>query len=210
MVPASDADARSLQPGCGPCPMSRYARIASAARSVSGDGSPRATTENGSPRATTAGGLNKRGGPYRLLVPVASLAVVLDQVTKELALDGLRDGPIDLVPGAVTLRLAFNSGGVFGLGQGFPLFFLAATVVIIVAVLVWTRGVEDARVAAALGLIVGGGTGNLLDRIVRDYGGRVVDFVDLHVWPVFNVADSCIVVGVALVLLFGARARPAG
>ncbi|CAN5611939.1 N/A [soil metagenome] len=140
---------------------------------------------------------------------MAGVAVAADQITKELALNGLQDGPIDLVPGAVTLRLAFNSGGVFGLGQGFPLFFLAATVVIIVAVLVWARGIEDVRVAAALGLIVGGGTGNLLDRIVRDYGGRVVDFVDLHVWPVFNVADSCIVVGVALVLLFGARARPA-
>ncbi|MDQ3662501.1 MAG: signal peptidase II [Actinomycetota bacterium] len=140
---------------------------------------------------------------------MAAVAVVVDQVTKELALDGLQDGPVDLVPGAVTLRLAFNSGGVFGLGQGFPVFFLVATVVIIAAVLVWARGVEDARVAAALGLIVGGGTGNLLDRVVRDYGGQVVDFVDLHVWPVFNVADSCIVTGVVLVLLFGARARPA-
>ncbi len=198
--------------------MSRYARTASAARSVSGDGSPRATTGNGSPRATTEegpprpasrGGLSKGARAYRVLVPVAGMAVAADQITKELALNGLQDGPIDLVPGAVTLRLAFNSGGVFGLGQGFPLFFLAATVVIIVAVLVWARGIEDVRVAAALGLIVGGGTGNLLDRIVRDYGGRVVDFVDLHVWPVFNVADSCIVVGVALVLLFGARARPA-
>ncbi|MDQ5873999.1 MAG: signal peptidase II [Actinomycetota bacterium] len=175
---------------------------------MSGDGSPRATTKDG-PSQATSGGLSKALRAYRLLVPVAGLAVLADQITKELALDGLRDGPIDLVPGAVTLRLAFNSGGVFGLGQGFPLFFLAATVVIIVAVLVWARGVEDARVAAALGLIVGGGTGNLLDRIVRDFGGRVVDFVDLHVWPVFNVADSCIVVGVALVLLFGARARPA-
>jgi signal peptidase II len=187
--------------------MSRYARTASAARSVSGNGSPQATTENGSPRATT-GGLSKGRKAYRVLVPAASLAAVLDQVTKQLALNGLQDGPIDLVPGAVTLRLAFNSGGVFGFGQGFPLFFLAATSVIIVVVLVWARGVEDARVAAALGLIVGGGTGNLWDRIVRDYGGRVVDFVDLHVWPVFNLADSCIVVGVILVLLFGARARP--
>lgn len=196
--------------------MSLYARTASAARSVSGEGSPRATTANGSPRATAEDGsppptasLSKGGGPYRLLFPVAGAAVVLDQVTKELALDGLRDGPIELVPGAVTLRLAFNSGGVFGLGQGFPRFFLAATVIIIVAVLVWARGVEDARVVAALGLIVGGGAGNLVDRLVRDFGGRVVDFVDLHVWPVFNVADSCIVVGVTLVLLFGARARPA-
>ena len=174
---------------------------------MSGNESPRATTENGSPRATT-GDLSKGRKAYRVLVPTASLVAVLDQVTKQLALDGLQDGPVDLLPGVVTLRLAFNSGGVFGLGQGFPLFFLAATSVIIVVVLVWARGVEDARVAAALGLIVGGGIGNLWDRVVRDYGGQVVDFVDLHVWPVFNLADSCIVVGVILVLLFGARARP--
>jgi signal peptidase II len=141
------------------------------------------------------------------LLPVAAIAVLADQVTKQLAVAALGDGPIDLVPGVLTLRLTLNSGGVFGLGQGFPGFFLAATVAIITVVLLWARRLRDSRMAVALGLIVGGGVGNLLDRIVRDLGGRVVDFVDLHVWPVFNLADSCIVVGVGLVLLFGARSE---
>jgi signal peptidase II len=141
------------------------------------------------------------------LLPVAAIAVLADQVTKQLAVAALGDGPIDLVPGVLTLRLTLNSGGVFGLGQGFPGFFLAATVAIVAVVLLWARRLRDSRMAVALGLIVGGGVGNLLDRIVRDLGGRVVDFVDLHVWPVFNLADSCIVVGVGLVLLFGARSE---
>ena len=46
-----------------------------------------------------------------------------------------------------------------------------------------------------------------MDRFARSFSGRVVDFVDLHVWPVFNLADSCIVVGVGLVLLFGVRSE---
>jgi signal peptidase II len=59
-------------------------------------------------------------------------------------------------------------------------------------------------------MVLGGGLGNLADRIFRATGGRVVDFIDVHVWPVFNVADSSIVVGVLLILLISGRsARPA-
>jgi signal peptidase II len=54
-------------------------------------------------------------------------------------------------------------------------------------------------------MVLGGGLGNLFDRVVRDTGGRVVDFIDLHVWPVFNVADSAIVLGVIGLLIVTAR-----
>ncbi|HEX2236547.1 MAG TPA: signal peptidase II [Actinomycetota bacterium] len=138
----------------------------------------------------------------------AAVVAVVDQVTKELALRSLRDGAIDLFGGAVTLRLTYNSGGAFGLLQGLPGLFLLATLVIAGLILVWARGVEERGSAVALGMILGGGLGNAADRIARDLGGRVVDFVDLHFWPVFNVADSAIVVGVCLVLLLGARRRP--
>ena len=58
-----------------------------------------------------------------------------------------------------------------------------------------------------LGLVLGGAVGNLTDRIVRGsrFDGRVVDFIDFRVWPVFNVADSAIVIGAALILLAGVR-----
>ena len=64
-------------------------------------------------------------------------------------------------------------------------------------------------VGASLGLVLGGALGNLTDRVIRAPGmrGRVVDFIDLHVWPVFNLADSAIVVGAILLAFVGLRER---
>jgi signal peptidase II len=136
---------------------------------------------------------------------VAATVAALDQVTKEVALASLKDGPIDLIPGIVTLRLTLNPGGAFGLGREWPGLFLAATIVVIVIILSWVRRVDEVRWLVPLGMIVGGGVGNLIDRVFRPFGGQVVDFVDLHVWPVFNVADSSIVVGVGLIALLSMR-----
>ena len=136
--------------------------------------------------------------------------VALDQLTKDMALKALADGPIDLIEGALTLRLTYNRGGAFGLLQGLPGFFLVATIVVTVVVLVWARHLEGARYLIPLGLVLGGGFGNLTDRVVRDTDGGVVDFIDLHVWPVFNLADSCIVFGVLLLLLLTARSPEHG
>lgn len=133
------------------------------------------------------------------------MVVTLDQVTKDLALKALADGPIHLIDGALTLRLTYNPGGAFGLLQGLPGFFLVATIVVTGVVLLWARHLEGARYLVPLGLVLGGGFGNLTDRIFRDTDGAVVDFVDLHVWPVFNLADSCIVIGVLTLLVLTAR-----
>jgi signal peptidase II len=140
---------------------------------------------------------------YRLLGFVGALVVAADQATKTLALENL-DVPVDVLGGAVTLRITINSGGAFGVLQGVPGFFLVATIGIVVGILLWARNVEHRGWLAALGLVLGGGVGNVIDRVVRDHGG-VVDFVDLHWWPVFNVADACIVTGVGLLLLLGTR-----
>jgi signal peptidase II len=138
---------------------------------------------------------------YVLLLSIAAVVLGLDQVTKQIALDGLADGPVHLIDGVLSLRLTFNSGGAFGLLQGLPGVFLAATLAIVSLILLWTRKVEQRSWIVALGLVVGGGLGNVADRVLRDLGGRVVDFVDLHVWPVFNVADMAIVSGVILMLI---------
>jgi len=143
-------------------------------------------------------------GVYPPLLLTAALVVALDQATKELALRELADGPVDVIEGALTLRLTFNSGGAFGLLQGFPGLFLAATLVVMVLILLWARRLEAGVWGIALGAILGGGLGNVADRIWRPTDG-VVDFIDLHVWPVFNVADMAIVIGVGLVLLLGFR-----
>lgn len=135
---------------------------------------------------------------------MATFVVVLDQATKQLALDRLGEGPpYDVVDGVLRFRLTFNSGGAFGLGQDFPWVFLVATLAIVVGILIGVRRIQDARWVPALGLVLGGGLGNAFDRLFRDTSGAVVDFIDLHVWPVFNVADMSIVVGAVAILIIG-------
>ena len=142
-----------------------------------------------------------------MVLATAAVVVALDQVTKETALRTLSDGPVDVIDGALTLRLTFNSGGAFGVLQGRPNLFLTATLAVAAAILVWANNLEQRSWAVPLGMILGGGLGNVADRIFRPFDGHVVDFVDLHVWPVFNLADSSIVVGVCLLFLLSARPR---
>jgi len=81
---------------------------------------------------------------------------------------------------------------------------------VVVVLVTLARHVRSTALAVALGLVVGGALGNLTDRVVRHHGGAVVDFIALHFWPTFNVADSCIVVGGILAALLLWRAgRPA-
>jgi signal peptidase II len=143
---------------------------------------------------------------YATLLSIAAVVVAADQATKAWALERLDGGrAIEVIEGVLTLRLTFNSGGAFGLGQGAPGLFLAATLVILVVIAVMAGRVDDARATVPLGLVMGGGLGNLADRVFRGTGGRVVDFVDLHVWPVFNLADSAIVAGVIVLLVLSLR-----
>ena len=144
---------------------------------------------------------------YVALLVTAAVIVVIDQVTKSLALENLSDGPVDVIEGILTLRLTYNPGGAFGVLQGVPNFFLIATAVIVIFILYWARTVQSAAWAVPLGLVLGGGLGNLYDRVFRETDGRVVDFVDLHVWPVFNVADSAITLGVITLLIMSFRAE---
>jgi signal peptidase II len=128
-------------------------------------------------------------------VLVAAVVVAVDQVTTSWAVHRLARGPIHLI-GPVSLRLGVNTGSAFGLAQGWAPVIGALAVVAIVVMLVASRRAHSDAVAVALGLVVGGAAGNLVDRVVRDYHGGVVDFIDLRYWPTFNVADAGITVGV--------------
>ena len=129
--------------------------------------------------------------------------LALDQSTKQWALDTLSGGSIDVIEGVLRWRLTYNSGGAFGLLQGLPGFFLVATLVIVGGILIGARKVDDPRWAVPLGMVLGGGLGNAADRLLRDTDGAVVDFIDLHVWPVFNIADMSIVLGTLTILVLG-------
>lgn len=158
-------------------------------------------------------------GRHLLLTASVAIAVyALDQLSKSWAVDRLSDGrTIDLI-GSLRFNLAFNSGAAFSQGTGSgPIIALIAVVVVVV--LLWTGRSSTSRTSAfAVGLVVGGAIGNLSDRLLRDgpggfFGGAVVDFVDLQWWPIFNVADSAIVIGGILLVLsagLSAKAEAAG
>jgi signal peptidase II len=139
----------------------------------------------------------------------ASVGVyVLDRLTKFLAERHLEGRPpIEIIPRVFQLKFTTNPGGAFGLFGRATWLFVGASFVVIVIILIASRRPPSLTGAVALGLVLGGALGNLTDRLVRGPGfsGEVVDFLDFRVWPVFNVADSCIVIGAALLLLTGAR-----
>jgi signal peptidase II len=135
----------------------------------------------------------------------------LDRVTKVWAESALPGSPVDLVPGVLTLRFTENSGGAFSIGQSAPWFFVGVSTIVSIVIVATAFRHRGRLVPFALGLVLGGALGNLTDRALRAPGlrGHVVDFIDLHLWPVFNLADTAIVVGAILLAWTGFRDRDA-
>lgn len=145
----------------------------------------------------------------RQLSATALAVIVLDQVTKAWALRTLDDGPIDGPLGS-SLRLIYNTGSAFSLGTGFGQLFGVIAIVVAVSLFWVVRRIQHRGVVLGLGLIQGGAVGNVVDRLFREgdgvLAGPVIDFLEVGSWwPVFNFADVAIVVGGAVVVLFGAR-----
>ena len=140
---------------------------------------------------------------------MAAGVVVVDVLTKIWAMAALADGPISIIGDTLQFRLVRNTGAAFSLlSGGGP---LVGLVVIGVVVLIFVAlGDASHRIeAVALGLVLGGAVGNLLDRLFRGdefLGGAVVDWIYTSFFPTFNVADSAITIGVVL-LLVGAFLR---
>ncbi len=138
------------------------------------------------------------------LYATAATAYILDRATKlwvERTLAGRP--PLRVIPGVLTFTYTTNSGGAFGLGRSAPWLFAAASILVSLAIVVASFRQSRFALSVALGLILGGALGNLTDRAVNGPGltGHVTDFIDVGVWPVFNLADSCIVVGALLLAL---------
>ena len=141
---------------------------------------------------------------------MAAGVVALDQLTKAWAISALADGPIAIIDTTVQFRLARNTGAAFSLfASGGPIVGIIAMGVVIV-IFVALGDASRRLEAVALGLVLGGAVGNLLDRAFRgdDFlSGAVVDFVYTSFFPTFNVADTAITFGVALLLLSAFRRR---
>lgn len=145
----------------------------------------------------------------RLLIMVAVVAVTVDQLTKFWAVATLSDGSRwDLIPGLLWFQLTRNSGAAFSLATEVTWVFTVIAVVVSIVVSWLIRRVNDLRWGLALGLLLGGALGNLMDRLVRAPGvtrGHVVDFIAVPHYPVFNLADSCLVAAAVLIGLLGVR-----
>ena len=143
------------------------------------------------------------------LYATAGLTYLADRLTKLWAERSLAGRPpMTVIPGVLQLNYTTNSGGAFGLGQSASWVFAAATILVAAAIVASSFRLRHGPTAVALGLILGGAFGNLTDRAARGDGllsGRVVDFIDFHVWPVFNLADSAIVIGALLLAVAGIR-----
>ena len=154
------------------------------------------------------GASGSKGRPCRVFFVVAAGAFALDQLTKAAAREWVDPAqPIGLVGNWVRLTRVHNTGSAFGLvSSGWVLVLVGVLVSVAVLGYVVTRrglATEPGR-ALPLGLVLGGSLGNLLDRLRT---GGVTDFIDLRVWPVFNLADVGITVAVALLAVGLIRPR---
>jgi signal peptidase II len=143
-------------------------------------------------------------------IVIVVTVVVLDQLTKIWAVAALSDQPINIVGDTAQFQLARNAGGAFSFVSGAGVTPLLALIAIGVAIyLVRMVGrTEDRLMLVALALILGGALGNLCDRFVRSPGflrGEVIDFVRVGWWPIFNVADSALSIGIVLLLVASFR-----
>lgn len=143
---------------------------------------------------------------------VAALGIMLDQWTKHLALTHLTEGESQPFIGTILrLRLIFNPGAAFSLGEDTTIIFTGLAIAVATGLLVYV--LPRVRVwywGVVFGLLCAGVVGNLIDRFTSPPGrgwGHVVDFLELPNWPIFNVADICIVVAAVLIVGLSLFAR---
>ncbi|MGW3887801.1 signal peptidase II [Micromonospora chokoriensis] len=149
---------------------------------------------------------------FRAVVLIAAVVLASDQATKYWAESALSDGQtISIAGDLLSLRLVYNPGAAFSIGSAYTWIFAVFAAAAVVAVTVVARRVTSRPWAVALGLVLGGATTHLLDRLFREPGfarGHVVDFIDYAGFFVGNVADIALVVGVGIVMLLNLRGIP--
>jgi lipoprotein signal peptidase len=174
----------------------------------------------GAPRPNTS---RRRSPRLGVVLAVAVFVLAADIVSKVIVVATLSDRhclvgsfvpsppPVRLLGGALTLCESRNPGAAFGIGgTSSTIVFTAIAVGVIIFIVRTARQINSLPWAIALGLLLGGATGNLTDRIFRAPGplrGWVVDWIQLPHWPVFNLADSSITCGAVLMVLLAVQGR---
>jgi signal peptidase II len=145
----------------------------------------------------------------RVTFAVATLVVVVDQLTKYLAVRNLEGRPpVEVIGTWVRLVFLRNSGAAFSFGESYTFIFTGIAITVVVVIVRTSRKLGSLGWAIALGGLLGGALGNLLDRIFREPGllrGHVVDFIAFPHFAVFNVADASIVCSAVLMVLLALR-----
>lgn len=139
---------------------------------------------------------------------VALLVIIIDQTSKFLVRANLSQGnSFSLINGVFSITNVRNPGGAFGLLPNQQWLFMLVSLLVVVAMVIFfiIKRPQKLAVKVSLGLAAGGALGNLIDRI---FFGLVTDFLDFHFWPVFNLADSSIVIGLAILLFVYLREAP--
>lgn len=185
-------------------------------------GTPLTSQAAGGPDRPEETGASRSASPrIAILLGVALLVLALDIISKTIVVATLSDrAPVRLLGGLLTLREARNPGAAFSIGgTSTTILFTAIAVGVVIFIVRTSRRIFSLPWAIALGLLLGGAMGNLTDRIFRSpapFRGWVVDWIQVPHWPVFNLADSAICCGGALMVLLAARghgieghARPA-
>jgi signal peptidase II len=134
---------------------------------------------------------------------IAVAVVTVDQITKTLVVHHIHDR-VHLF-GPLSLTLGFNTGSAFSFFTGRAPVLAVVALVLIAVLLALAWRARSMVAVVALGLVLGGAIGNLSDRLFRGHNGAVVDFVELPRWPIFNVADACIVTGIAIFVILQLR-----
>lgn len=136
-----------------------------------------------------------------LIFSSALIAVLLDQLSKFLIRKNFElNESIPVLKGIFHLTYATNTGAAFSIFQGFNLFFIIFSIIVVGVIVYYIRNIkEDEKLMQlAAGLLLGGTIGNLIDRILF---GAVTDFLDFRIWPIFNIADSAVTVSVVLLII---------
>ncbi|WP_019137422.1 signal peptidase II [Cellulomonas massiliensis] len=157
------------------------------------------------PEAAVGAGGARRRRALTLLVSLAVVVVVLDQLTKAWALRTLSESErVSVLGDLLGLQLVFNPGAALSIATGMTWVLTLVATGVVVVVARAARRIGSTLWAVALGLLLGGAIGNLVDRFARDPGfarGHVVDFIAYADWFVGNVADIAIVVAAVLLVL---------
>ena len=140
-----------------------------------------------------------------LFAATALITLALDQITKVLAETYLVSGSVPVIGEVLRFTLAYNKGAAFSLGFGATWILTLISSIAIVALLIYGPRVRTMDWALIAGFVLGGATGNWIDRMFRQpelFNGHVVDFIQIPFnFPIFNLADSFLVIGVSLAVL---------